>query len=359
MTTKQVEALLSCIKSNAINTADLYTYLNTINPGDFHFTNGTHFPVLIPGLTADGVFADDEYYLSMYERSRGKTTINRAQNYCHNRGTVLPSSWARDNMEKYRSKINESLRAINFPELQEGEYWAEGDMAGYGTMPEISIDGPGVGDWNYYGGSGDNYYKYVRGCVKVYTSPKQVNFVPEIEFAGKACVSDFVFKQMGVSRYLFEKYLKTKSSYPCPGNYLLKNGYCSRQTVYNQEAGIFVNPNLAIKLEMPKRAFTAEQAEVYLKANEQRLPEYFALRQVEKVVPQVNKSLEAIGMKDYALPEDVVNGFWCVENFAKAVDNADNGEEPEKKRLLFINHQNNVDDRFLLVEDIWEHISLE
>ncbi len=357
MNAKQIQALLSCIRINAIDTAELYAYLNEIRPGDFHFTNGTHFPALLPGLTADGVFADNEYYLTNQERVKGKTTLGRAENFCKYRGTVLPSSSARDAMEQNRSVINVSLAAIGFPKLQDGEYWAAEDQAGYGEPPTISFDGPGVGDWNLYGGTGGSYSKYVRGCKKVSKNSQLVNFTEKEEKNNPGMVFDLVLKNFGVSRYDFRRYGDSKNRYPQPGNYLLKNGKCSRSTVYNQEAGIFVNANLYIKLDMPENLFTAEQAGVYIKAYENRLPEYFELRQIAKAAERINPALKSVGMENFILPENVIEGCWYQEALAEAGQNERFSDE--KRRILLVGNQKNVSDSFIILDDILDRIAPE
>ena len=355
MTAKQIEAFLSCIKTNGIDTSELYAYLNTIHPGDFHFTNGTHFPVLIPGLYADGVFADEEYYLSSYERERGKTTYSRANNYCNYRGVVLPSWKARDNMEEYREKINSSLYAIGFPLLSSGKYWAQGDTIGDGSEGELQFNGGGVEDTDYYSGSFEYYKKYVRGCIRVSTTFEQVKYTPQQDNNQGQTPADFMLKIMGISRYDFGSY-KQKEKPIHAGDYLLKDGTHSEHTVYDQELGIYINMNQYLELDMPQQDLSMEQVSIYLKMKQKNLPDYFDLRQVEKVVPLINKSLAAVGMKDYALPEDVVGNVWCVENFAAEKEK---GQEETKKRLLLIGQKNNVDNRYLLLDDIWKNFSMD
>lgn len=358
MNKKQTEALLSCIKDNAIDTSELYDYLNTIRPGEFHFTNGTHFPVLLPGLTADGVFASEEYYLTANERIKGKTTKGRAKRFCSNRGCVLPDWKARNAMSKYRNEINASLKILGFPLLADGEYWADDDAAGEGEPGEIIFGGPAPGDDTYIGGSWTSYRKYVRGCIKVTKSPKKTAYTESNLKDEQTTVLDSILKDFGLSRYQFRLYQNCKNNYPQPGHYLLKNGICSKSTVYDQEAGIFASANLYISLDMPKEPFTPEQAMVYLKAYEARLPEYFALRQIAKAAPEINKALTAVGMQDFLLPENVLDDCWCQESLDQAFQNSEDGKT-EEKRVLLIGCQPNVNDKCLIVEDIWEHISLD
>lgn len=358
MNKNQTEALLSCIRNNAIDTLELYDYLNTVHPGEFHFTNGTHFPVLLPGLTADGVFASEEYYLTANERINGKTTLARAQRFCSNRGCVLPDWKAGRAMKEHRGEINASLKILGFPLLEDGEYWTVGDKAGEGEPGEIIFGGPAPGDDTYIGGSWTNYHKYVRGCIKVAKTPQKLDYARSEFKDEQTTVLDSIFKDFGISRYQFLSYQNSKSCYPQPGHYLLKNGTHSASTVYDQEAGIFANANLYIKLDMPKSLFTVEQARVYLKAYEAQVPEYFALRQIAKVVPEINKALTAVGMKDFWLPENVLEECWCKESLDKAFQNDEDGNA-EEKRVLLVGSQPNVNDKYLVIEDIWEHISLE
>ena len=358
MNKKQIEALLSCIRDNAIDTFDLYNYLNTVHPGDFHFTNGTHFPVLLPDLTADGVFANEEYYLTSKERSDGMTTLSRARRFCYNRGCVLPDFSARNDMLKHREEINASLKLLRFPLLGAGEYWADSDSAGEGEPGEIIFGGPQPGDDMYISGTWKSYKKYVRGCIKVTRAPKKLDYTESETDEECVTVLDSIFKDFKLSRFAFETYLDNKSTYPNPGHYLLKNGKFSESTVYDQEAGIFVNANLYIKLDMPKAPLTVEQAMVYLKAYEAQLPEYFDLRQIAKVVPEINKALTNVGMTDFLLPEDVVEECWCKESLDKAFQNSESGDT-EEKRVLLVGHQGNVNNNCLIIEDLWKHLSLD
>lgn len=356
MNTKQIEALASCMKANGIRPQDLCAFLNTINPGDFHFTDGSHFPCLLPGLTANGVFASPEYYLTAHERTKGKTTKGRAKNFCSNRGTVLPDSTATTNMLIHTDKINASLRAIGFPLLQGGSYWAGDDSEGEGSLPEIHFNGGGVGDWDYYSGSYTNYRKYVRGCIKVAKCEKVSLYKDDKNDNSSPLMLDVVLRRMKTTRHEFDDYLLCKKSLPQAGDYLLKDGKSSRSTVYNMEAGIFVNPNLYIKLEMPATLMTAEEASVFCKATDDRVPEYFDLRQIEKAVPQINKALQAVDMKAFELPENLPESCWCQESLANACPEENTGV---KKRLLLFGKQKNVDDKFIFIEDILRHLTLD
>lgn len=365
MNKKQVEALWACVKNNAINPLKLYGYLNKIHPGDFHFTNGTHFPVLIPGLVADGVFINCEYYVTKWERSNGKTNYSRAKNYCNNRNCVLPNFDTMLEMKRYRDIINNSLLALGFPLLADGEYWFDYDgdyrrlSAELASCPHDDVDDV-MDDLLALGSDPNNNPKdvrYVRGCIKVTWDFEKLCPVKNVADNDDGTVLSSIFKNFGVSRQDFLSYLDNKNTYPQSGNYLLKNGGYSATTVYDQEAGIFANANLFIRLDMPKKSFTAEAAMVHLKAEEAQVPEYFALRQIAKAAPEINKALEAIGMKDYKLPEDVLEKCWCKESLEAALQNGEGGNT-EEKRVLFIGYKQNVDDKYLVIEDIWKHISL-
>ena len=360
MNKTQIDALLACIKNNSIDTAELYEYLNTIHPGDFHFTNGTHFPILLPGLVADGVFADENYYLTAYERIKGKTTKGRAENFCHNRDCVLPSWYARDKMVENRSLINSSLSQIGFPLLSSGEYWAEDDKSGEGSAGEGSIfQGGAPGDDIFDVGTWKNYRKYVRGCMYVSKNTEKVNFSESIEMNNLQTVQNMMLKGLKVRGDLFETYRQNKDKYPKAGCYLLKNGSWSYSTVYDQEAGIFVNPNLYLKLDLPEaELFDAEQTCVYLKARSMQIPEFFDLRQIAKAVSEINNAFKAIGMSRFGLPENVLKNCWCKESLDEALGN-DAGKNPVKKRILFVGHQENVDVRYLILDDIWKNFSLD
>lgn len=356
MNTKQIEALASCMKANGIRPQDLCAFLNKINPGDFHFTDGSHFPCLLPGLTANGVFASPEYYLTVHERTKGETTKYRAKNFCRYRDVVLPDSTATRNMRDYTDKINASLRAIGFPLLRRGEYWADDDREGEGEAPEIRNTGIGVGDTEMYGGYWISYRKYVRGCIKVAKCEKVSLYKDDKNDISSPLMLDVVLHRMKTTRHEFDDYLLCKKSLPQAGDYLLKDGKFSRSTVYNMEAGIFVNPNLYIKLEMPATLMTAEEASVFCKATDDRVPEYFDLRQIEKAVPQINKALQAVGMKAFELPENLLESCWCQESLDNACPEENTGV---KKRLLLFGKQKNVDDKFIFIEDILRHLTLD
>lgn len=356
MNSKQIDALVSCMKENGIKPNDLCEFLNKINPGDFHFTDGSHFPYLLPGLTANGVFASPEYYLTEYERTKGKTTKGRAKNFCSNRGTVLPDSCATVNMRIHVDKINASLRAIGFPLLQKEQYWAKDDEEGEGEAPEIRQIGIGVGDTEIYGGYYKSYRKYVRGCIKVVKSNKATLHEDDKNTNSPDLMLDKILHSMKITRHQFDDYLRCKKTLPQAGDYLLKGGEVSRSTVYNMEAGIFANPNLYIRLDMPAKRMSAQEVNIFCKMSEVQAPEFFDLRQIEKAAPQINKALEAVGMAAFALPENLHETCWCQEslNAAHQEEDADT-----KKRLLLFGKQKNVDEKFIFIEDILWHLSLE
>lgn len=355
----QIEALLSCIKNNGIDTSELYQYLNTIHPGDFHFTNGTHFPVLLPGLTADGVFADENYYLTAYERTNGKTTKGRAENFCRNRNCVLPNWHARDKMMENRNLINDSLAKISFPLLFGDDYWAEDDKSGEGSAGDgIIFQGGGPGDDIFDVGTWKSYRKNVRGCVRVSKNTEKVNYLESVETNHPQTVAESILNGLQIKRDLFEMYRQNKNKYPQAGYYLLKNGSWSCSTVYDQEAGIFVNPNLYLKLDMPADAFNAKQTCVYLKACDMQIPEYFDLRQIAKVIPEINDALTAVGMADFALPDDVLEACWCKESLDNAYDNCISNDSI-KKRILSVGHQTNVNANYLVLDDVWKNFFLD
>lgn len=335
--------------------------MNTIHPGDLHFTNGTHFPVLVPGLTADGVFINSFYYITKWERSAGKTTLSRAKNYCKNRGCVLPDFEAHSDMKRYRVVINESLQALGFPLLKDGEYWLDYDAEiKKNNMDLATCDYEELGDVIDDAlalGHNPNDPRYVRGCVKITRDPKIVYCSVNVAKDEEGTVLSSILNDFGVARYDFLQYLSDKNLYPQSGDYLLKNGTVSKSTVYDQEAGIFVNANLYIKLDLPERPLTAEEANVYLGAYAYRLPEYFDLRQIAKCVPEINKALTAIGMKKYMLPEDVLDKFWCKESLGDALEKGEAGNT-EEKRVLLIGYKQNVNYKYLFIEDVWKNVSL-
>ena len=355
MNKEQIEALSLFIKDKGIDTVELYDFLNTVRPGDFHFTNGTHFPFLVPGLTPDGVFANEEFYLTDNERTKGETTQSRAERYCLHHGCFLPDRTARDIMIAHREEINASLKMIRFPLLKDGEYWAVNDPAGGGKLGENLYGGLEPWDNIYTPGTWRTFHKYVRGCMKVLKEPKKVNYTRSETDNECVTVLDGILKDFGVSRYSFERYRNNKSSYPEPGHYLLKSGEESAFSVYDQEAGIFINANWYIKLDLPKDPFTLEQTRVYLKAYEAQLPEYFALRQIAKARTEINNALTAVGMQDFLLPENVLEECWCKESLDMAFQNDETGNA-EQKRVLPVGYQHNVDDKCLLLDDIWEHL---
>ena len=326
MNAQQLKALTSCMSDHAINPQELYGYLEDVRTGDFHFTNGAHFPVLIPGLVADGVFITPEYYVTKEERD-GSTSYARACRFCENRNTVLPSPQARDVMERNYVSINESLAAIGFPELVFGVYWAEGDDTCWGMN------------------------KHVRGCIQVTPKPAE-NLQSFVETFVARSVFERLLKGLGCSACAFDIYCRNLNNYPQAGQYLLKNGSCSPVTVFNQETGIFVNPNLYLSLELPPAPLTAEQTDVFCKAYGVRIPEYFELRQIAKASEALNRALDAVGMADFRLPDDVIAGCWCYESMSRALED----DDVSPRRVLLVGKKDNVPDFYILLQDIQANV---
>lgn len=325
MNAQQIQTILSCIADNGISPQDICGYLSEIRIGDYHFTNGEHFPVLIPGLVADGVFISPEYYITDKERD-DSTSYARAKRFCSNRDTVLPDIQARNNMERESDRINDALKKINFPKLAFGIYWAEND-------PDQGM------------------HKHVRGCIRV--TPKASKIPPcLIETFVARNVYGRLLSELGCSAYGFETYCNNWNYYPQAGQYLLKNGSVSSTTVFNQENGIFVNPNLYLSLEMPQSPLTAEQTKVYCKAYNVRIPEYFELRQIEKEAEKLNQALSAVGMDSFKLPENILTNCWCQEGMEKSLEN----EDTTPRRVLLVGKQNNVPDLYIVIQDILSHI---
>lgn len=345
MTEQQKEALLEVITANAIDLNELYEYLNTIQPGDFHYTNGTHFPKLISGMTADGVFASPSYYLTGYERIKGKTSFSRAKNFCRNRGTVLPNAEARANMMTHNEAINASLSAIGYPLLAfYQEYWAEEDE--HNQVSYVDEDGT-IKE--------PEYKKFVRGCVKVEATPPQIMYCTRQKDSGThKTIYQQILNKLNVYEDQIHCYEQSKQTgyFPQAGDFLLKNGYASRTTVYDQEAGIYINANLYLRLTFPEKSLTYEECQVYCKMNNVRIPEYFELRQIAKSREAINQSLQAIGMNKYALPEDILHECWSKESLEQA---AEEEKTDEKKRVLLVDKRNNVENILIILEDLKNH----
>lgn len=349
MNNLQISAFKSFLQGNCVNPKELAEYMNTINVGDFHFTNGVHCPFLINGMTADGVYVSDDCYVTNIERD-GKTTLSRANRFCNNRGVTLPDCVARGNMERYRDKLNESLRLLGFVPLREGDYWAKDDAPGKGESGEIHFDSSDIGGWNYYGGSWTSYKKFVRGCVKVKKS--QAPTVENVQDDEKE-VPDTVFgrlaESLNVSQPRFFHFRNGDLCLPKAGDFLLKDGRCSSCTVYDQEQGIFINANLALSLNMPKLSLSASQALTYCKAFNCRLPDFFELRQIAKVLPKINNSLKSVGMADYTLSPGILTDCWTKELLNKAVEE---GDEKNNLRFLPLIYKEEVPDAYIILQDI-------
>jgi len=346
----QISAFKSFLQDNCVNPKELAEYMNTVKVGEFHFTNGVHSPVLIDGMVADGVYVSDNCYITNVERE-GETTFSRAKRFCRNRGTVLPDHTARMNMLMYRDVLNNSLKLIGFAELKYGEYWADGDPAGKGEPGEIYFNGGGVGDWDYYGGWWESYKKHVRGCMMVDKSvvpqvmnvQKSTDLPPDTSFERLAA-------GLGVSLPYFYNFLHGDVNLPSAGNYLLKNGTCSRHTVYNQESGIFVNANLVISLRIPENALSAPQVLAYAKAFDCELPDFFELRQIAGALPEISNSLSLIGMQSFAPEADnVFESYWTKELLNKAVEEHD---EKVCLHLLPVTHANKISEYYVILQDI-------
>lgn len=357
MNKKQIEAFVSCIRDNAVGVEDLYSYLSVIRPGDFHFVDGSHFPALIPGITADGVFVNDSYYLTAYEREDGKTTKGRAKRFCLFRGCVLPDAKTRNAMAENMVKLNESLKALGFPLLQCGEYWAAEDASGYTESCNLVAKGSVPSEDIYAIGKHVRFKRFVRGCIKV-TPVQTVPCFTNNTAVYEETLADGILRTFGVSRYEFSSYLDNKDKYPKPGYYLLKSGSISSATVYDQEAGIFADKGLYISLDMPKDQLTAEQTSVWLKAYGAQLPEYFWLRHIASAANEINKALDAIGMKDFALPDDVLHDCWTRENLKEALSNDEN-DGTVKKRLLPVGIWQHASVNCIVLEDIMKHFVSE
>ncbi len=350
MEQNKISAFNSFIKEHACNLPELYQYLNTITPGDFHFTNGSHFPELIPGYKADGVYISDDFYITDIERD-GATTKNRAGRFCRNRGTVLPDFMARNNMKEYRDKINASLRRLNFPCLKSGEYWAENDTAGEGSAPTTVTSGPGIGDDTLIVDFGTMYKKNVRGCIKVKRQTPMTLDTASDPTEKPAEDFPIIAQALQVNLFHFFSYLKDRSHYPLPGNYLLKNGQRSDHTVYDQEAGIYVNAETFINLNMPQQLLTAEEAMVYCKAYGQMPPSYFELRQMKEHREKINLSLAKVGMKDFAVPQNTLEECWCKESLMQASEH----KKTKPKRLFLAGQKPNIPHNYIILQDIMEH----
>lgn len=372
MNEKQTKAFVSCIRDNAVRVTDLYSFLNTIRPGDFHFTDGSHFPDLIPGLTADGVFVNNRFYLTKYERN-GETTKSRAERFCRHRGCVLPDRKTRDEIIENSGILNASLSKLEFPLLEYGDYWSSDDEGSRLTEP-YSYDSSDSYGITYAGGDvGDTIYnvppstpkeyfrKRVRGCLEV-SQVKRSPVLTKVKpvDTGEETPGDVILKAFGVTRFEFMQYLAVKDGFTKPGCYLLKNGDVSATTVYDSEAGIFADAGLYIKLNMPENPMTAKQTTVWLKAYGTQLPDYFGLRRISAAAPEINKALDAVGMRNFSLPDDVLNSCWCKETLEKAVNNAESGS-PAKKRLLPVGTRdvNPKYLKYLMINDIWSRFSPE
>lgn len=358
MDAKKEKAFIQFVQDNRVSMYELFGFLNEPKPGYFHFTDGSYFPELIPGLIVDGVYIADGYCASKFEREKGKTTMGRAKRFCANRDVSLPPSGVRDVMFRNVHQLNAAFDKIGWPRLQEYKhYWADGDCAGDGTGPEIIYIGGAPGDDMILPGSYEAYEYYVRGVFQVYhVIPKlKIDEKAELPQNERQAFPAFV-KALGLSMTEFSDYISGKMKLPKAGDYLLKNGSFSTETVYDQEWGIYLNENVYLGLSgMLKEPLTLQEAQVVCCANDFLMPSKEQLELFETHLLQVNVALAKIGMGMYSVPADVLQNCWYRELLN---DSSGMANPSERRRLLMFGEKANITENYLILKKVMKQMDI-
>lgn len=316
---KMLEKFLAFMVGNDVSTDILLDYKNSISVGDFRFENGVHFPVLIPGLKANGVYIDKEYIIDGGCERDGETTLTRARRFCENRGYILPSYEARNNMLSFQEKLITPLQSLGFPLLyhssywKDNAYWAEGDASHEG---EVKTDVNSNG--NYVDIPPDTIRKHVRGCKRV-----KANLLFEVQYTTSPY--GYILGQMMLPKISYRSYIDGLGiCYPTAGWYLEKNGNFSEETEYDCEKGICVTPNLCLDLNMLGAPMTAEEVGAYCAFYDLKTPTEEQLLLMQKYAPQINEALNRIDMADMHIPEtDIKKKCWSQESLYQAANKAE------------------------------------
>lgn len=343
------KAFIQFIVNNRISVAELFNFLNEPKPGYFHFTDGSYFPEIIPGLSVNGVYIKDGYCASKFERN-GKTGIGNAGRFCSNRNVSLPPYDVRNEMVRQINVLNEAFLQLGWPKMTQFEsYWAQGDSGGSGSGPDIIFMPGGMpGDDIIVSGSGETYKKHVRGVFKVSkVLPKlQVDAEEALPQSEQQAFPLFV-KALGLSMTEFSDFIEGKMKLPKAGDYLLKNGNFSPVTVYDQEWGIYLNENVYILLDMLKAPLTVSEANVVCSARDYKMPTQAQLELLETKLPEVNKALKAVGMDDFCIPADVLQSCW----YREMPELANGTFDPStKRRLLVFGEKPNISENYLILQ---------
>ena len=343
MDKSMVEKFLAYVWGNEVNTDILLDYKNSMSVGDFHFENGLHFPVLIPGLKADGVYIGKEYIIDSGRERDGSTTLSRARRFCDRRGYVLPPKQERDNMIYGDGglKLLTAMRTLGLPKIQgREEYWAEDDKA---YIPDSGSEGNVYADTN--GVAPSLKYKRVRGCKRV---------KPELLFKADWVTSPVgaVLSEMMIPAYSYKDYLDGLGiCYPDSGWYLTRNGEFSEETTYDEEKGICVTPNLCLDLNMHGAPMTAEEADVYRDFYGLTTPSNEQLLLLQKYAPRINSALDKIDMADMHIPEtDIEQKCWSAEALYNVLHRKQNSDS--KRWFLPVLELNTVPEVYVLLAEL-------
>lgn len=130
---------------------------------------------------------------------------------------------------------------------------------------------------------------------------------------------------------------------PRPANYLLKNGEWSQETVYDQEAGIFISPDLYLDLvNYTTDLMTFAEAERFCVEKQVQLPklcELYYLQHISKT-HHINCAFYRINM--YPVPDKVFSSCWYEEV-------SETTKQNEKRRLLVIKSRSGVQAKSLVI----------
>jgi hypothetical protein len=341
--------LLAFMQGAEIDPQILYDYPCNAAIGEYRYPHDVHFPVPIPGLCADGVFVTNEYYLRGCDRGEQTTKI-RAIRYCKHRNYLLPSDDVATLLSENVDFLNVRLKTIGWPMLSPGQYWGFDTelVSGPESVSVLTPDGilwvPKPPD-----------PRNVRGCLKVAHTGRDLNYCAEADKETYR-TSPFgyilsVLKNQDVS---YRKYLQQRGqTYPLVGWYRLKNEQISQPTVYDEEKGVFVTPNLCLDTHIPTKAVTHAEAVAYCKFYDLTLPTVEDLERIARNASSLNAALKAINLSG-VIPEDgfesVDSQCWTEEKMSQTEKE---GDDEQTSLLLFpIQRQERVPDIYVFLEEL-------
>jgi hypothetical protein len=357
MNEKQIKAFVSFLSDNNVSLNDMYQALSGPKPGDIYFTDNSYFAYPLPGRTAKGVFVTSNCYVTN-SRSSDELGYTKAKIFCFFNSVEMPSSSEADSINKNRDAINASLRKIGFSRLPSNDFWVDGDSSyeegHYESVMMASGEvGGDCGVTEVYR-KGPKIKKVVCGVLHCSVAARQLQPLTA-QTSQSRSAEEFkldnllyaLLDALGLRNKEFHDYCCGRSNAPRPGEYLLKNNYCSSHPEYGQEAGIYINADMYIPLaDLSSVTLSLEDAKAFAYASGRELPDYFELRQLKKVVEKVNESLDKVGMKTHSLPIDVLASCWA---------KGDSAASDEQRRLIFIDKRSNVPEAYLAMQDIMEN----